>query len=78
MEKKMYGMGWQRDLPDVRDYTPENDRIAKLFKKSKALKPPAAGIKKKVDLSTICSPIERPGQYWILHGPCRGRTSRIL
>lgn len=61
MEKKMYGMGWQRDLPDFRDYTPENDRIAKLFKKSKALNPPAAGIKKKVDLSTICSPIENQG-----------------
>jgi C1A family cysteine protease len=61
MGEKMYGMGWQRDLPDVRDYTPENDRIAKLFKKSKALKPPAAGIKKKVDLSTICSPIENQG-----------------
>jgi C1A family cysteine protease len=58
MEKKMYGMGWQRDLPDFRDYTPESDRIAKFFKKSQAMKPPAAGIKKKVDLSTICSPIE--------------------
>jgi C1A family cysteine protease len=54
-------MGWQRDLPDFRDYTPDSDRIAELFNKSKAVKPPAAGIKKKVDLSAFCSPIEDQG-----------------
>jgi C1A family cysteine protease len=54
-------MGWQRDLPDIRDFTPETDSIAKLFHKSKALKAPKAGTKKSVDLSKWCSPIEDQG-----------------
>jgi C1A family cysteine protease len=54
-------MGWQRDLPDIRDFTPETDQIAKFFHKSKAIKPPKAGIKKKVDLSSWCSPVENQG-----------------
>jgi C1A family cysteine protease len=58
MARRRYGMGWQRDLPDIRDFTPETDVIAKLFHKSKAIKPPKAGIKKSVDLSSWCSPIE--------------------
>ncbi len=61
MEDKKYGMGWQRDLPDFRDYTPQDDKIKKLFSKSKALKPPKAGIKKSVDLTKWCSPIEDQG-----------------
>jgi C1A family cysteine protease len=58
MNPKKYGMGWQRDLPDVRDYTPEHKKIEKLFHKSQALKPPKAGIKPSVDLTRWCSPIE--------------------
>ena len=61
MARRRYGMGWQRDLPDIRDFTPETDQIAKFFHKSKAMKPPKAGIKKKVDLSSWCSPIENQG-----------------
>lgn len=61
MQTKQYGMGWQRDLPDIRDYTPENEKIEKLFHKSKALNPPKAGIKKSVDLTPWCSPIEDQG-----------------
>jgi C1A family cysteine protease len=61
MQTKKYGMGWQRDLPDIRDYTPENENIQKLFHKSKALNPPKAGIKKSVDLTAWCSPIEDQG-----------------
>jgi len=61
MQTKKYGMGWQRDLPDIRDYTPENEKIEKLFHKSKALTPPKAGIKKSVDLTAWCSPIEAQG-----------------
>ena len=56
-----YGMGWQRDLPDIRDYTPETEQIERLFYKSKALKPPKAGIKKSEDLTKWCSPIEDQG-----------------
>jgi len=61
MQIKKYGMGWQRDLPDIRDYTPESEKIAELFHKSKALNPPKAGIKKSVDLTAWCSPIEDQG-----------------
>ena len=61
MGNKKYGMGWQRDLPDVRDYTPETKKIEKLFHKSKALNPPKAGIKKSNDLTKWCSPIEDQG-----------------
>jgi C1A family cysteine protease len=61
MNPKKYGMGWQRDLPDIRDYTPEHEKIEELFRKSKALKPPKAGIEKSVDLERWCSPIEDQG-----------------
>ena len=61
MAMKRYNMGWQRDLPDIRDFTPETDSIAKLFHKSAALKAPKAGAKKSVDLSKWCSPIEDQG-----------------
>jgi C1A family cysteine protease len=61
MAIKKYSMGWQRDLPDIRDYTPETKKIEQLFHKSKALNPPKAGIKKSVDLSPWCSPIEDQG-----------------
>ena len=61
MQIKKYGMGWQRDLPDIRDYTPENEKIEILFHKSKALNPPKARIKRSVDLTPWCSPIEDQG-----------------
>jgi len=61
MNPKKYGMGWQRDLPDIRDYTPEHEKIEELFHKSRALKPPKAGIEKSVDLERWCSPIEDQG-----------------
>jgi len=61
MSARKYAMGWQRDLPDIRDYTPDHEKIEALFHKSKALKPPQAGIAKSVDLSGHCSPIEDQG-----------------
>jgi C1A family cysteine protease len=56
--KVKYGMGWQRDLPDIRDFTAEHEKIAPLFSKSKAVKPPKAGIGKTCDLTQWCSEIE--------------------
>jgi len=53
-----YAMGWQRDVPDFRDYSPDHENIAELLHKSKAMKPPTAGIPAKCDLSKWCSPIE--------------------
>jgi C1A family cysteine protease len=55
-------MGWQRDLPDIRDYSPEHEKIEKLFHKSRALNPPKAGSKTSVDLTQWCSSIEDQGQ----------------
>lgn len=56
-----YAMGWQRDIPDVRDYTPEHDEVAKFFVKSRAMKGVKAGIGATCDLSGWCSPIEDQG-----------------
>lgn len=53
-----YGMGWQRDLPDVRDYTPEHKEIVPMFSSSRAVNPPKTGFPKNCDLSQWCSPIE--------------------
>lgn len=61
MEKYKYGMGWQRDLPDFRDYAPESDQIVQtLPPKSKALTPPRALVSE-CDLSQFCSPVDNQG-----------------
>lgn len=61
MENQRYGLGWQRDLPDFRDYGPESDEMAKIFPpKTKALTPPKAPATN-CDLSGYCSPIEDQG-----------------
>jgi C1A family cysteine protease len=74
MARKRYGLGWQRDLPDIRDYTPESDTIGKLIHKSKALKPPKAGLKKSEDLTRWCSPIEDQGDI----GSCTANAGVAL
>ena len=56
-----YAMGWQRDVPDIRDYSPGHERIAPLLKNSKAATPPKAGIPASCDISSWCSPIENQG-----------------
>jgi C1A family cysteine protease len=57
------GLGWLRDLPDVRDYTPEQETIAPLLAATpapKAAKDPAA-LPAAVDLRPWFSPIENQG-----------------
>lgn len=55
MTDQCFAMGWQRDLPDFRDYEPKKV----LDKSSRALKaPPKAGLPAKKDLSQWCSPVE--------------------
>jgi C1A family cysteine protease len=51
-------MGWQRDLPDIRDYSLGHDEVRKLLKGSNTLKakPPKAA--QSVDLRQWCSAIE--------------------
>lgn len=53
-----FSMGWMRDLPDVRDYTPEHEEVASILSSVAAGEtlrdtPPAS-----VDLRRWCSPIE--------------------
>lgn len=55
-----FGMGWQRDLPDFRDYSPDTDRVQKLLKGSKALKA-SRRAPTTIDLGKYCSPVEDQG-----------------
>jgi len=52
------GMGWHRDLPDVRDYTAKTDDVAKVLAKSAPLRKAARAQPATVDLREWCSPIE--------------------
>ncbi len=62
IDSHVYGFGWQRDLPDVRDYTPENEKIKDILEHSapldKAMNARAFG---KVDLRQWCTPVEDQG-----------------
>jgi len=52
------GMGWIRDYPDIRDYTPEHDNIKELFEEAKKKKVAAPKAGPVVDLRAFCTPIE--------------------
>lgn len=56
---KTKGLGWFRDLPDYRDYTPEHEKIKPLLKKinMQPSKAPAS-LSASIDLRAWCSPIE--------------------
>ncbi len=58
------GMGWHRDLPDFRDYTPEHETIAPLLQQTAAPKGEQApkALPPAVDLRQWFSPIENQGQ----------------
>jgi len=55
------GMGWQHDIPDVRDFTPESAKIANVLSKSAPLKKARKALPTSVDLRPWCSPIEDQG-----------------
>ena len=55
-----FGLGWVRDLPDFRDYSPENEKIKPLLKKLNLLSTPAS-LPVKIDLRAWCAPIEDQG-----------------
>jgi len=56
---KTRGMGWLRDLPDFRDYTPEHEKIKPMLKKlNMAASAAPATLPASVDLRAWCSPIE--------------------
>jgi len=66
-----YGMGWQRDLPDIRDYTAKTTTINSVLSRSSAYQTNAKSLPAKVDLSQWCSPIEN--QYSI--GSCTANAA---
>ncbi|MGZ8946854.1 MAG: hypothetical protein ACXW1W_15710, partial [Methylococcaceae bacterium] len=56
---KTRGMGWLRDLPDFRDYTPEHKKIKPMLKTlNMSTSAAPASLKASVDLGAWCSPIE--------------------
>ncbi|MBI2399073.1 MAG: cysteine protease [Xanthomonadales bacterium] len=52
------GLGWQREIPDFRDYTSETESVATLLSKSGPLKRTLKGAPTVVDLRAFCSPVE--------------------
>jgi len=60
-EKVLGGMGWTRDLPDVRDYGLDTPEVEAVLASSKPLKKARKGVPASVDLRVSCSPIEDQG-----------------
>lgn len=56
--RNRFGMGYLRDLPDIRDYHAGTDSIRKILKGSKPLKDALKAAPATVDLRQWCSPIE--------------------
>lgn len=71
-----YALGWQRDLPDVRDYSSGHREVAKYFRSTKVRDPRKAPsrLRKRVDLSRWCSPIEDQGSL----GSCTAQAGVAL
>lgn len=55
------GLGWHRDLPDMRDYTRSSDAVAKILAKSAPLKKALKALPSRVDLREFCPPVEDQG-----------------
>jgi hypothetical protein len=67
------GLGWQRDLPDYRDYTAENEKVWDILEHSEPLeRAMTARTFGKADLRGWCSPIENQESL----GSCRPRRDR--
>lgn len=57
-----HGMGWSRELPDLRDFTLEQPRVQKILQGSAVLGEPTAALETSIDLRKWCPPIEDQGQ----------------
>jgi len=54
-------MGWRRDLPDFRDFTPLTPHVKEVSARSRSLKAATKQRPPKVDLRAWCSPVEDQG-----------------
>ncbi len=55
-------LGWERDLPDVRDFSEEHEKIGKILTQSARLKTARKTLPPSADLRSGCSPVEDQGQ----------------
>jgi C1A family cysteine protease len=68
------GMGWIRDYPDFRDYTPDTGTVKEALKQANLDEVKDASLPKKEDLKQWCSPIEDQGQI----GSCTANAGVAL
>lgn len=62
IDTHVLGMGWQRDLPDYRDYTAEHEKVKDILEHSEPLNHAlSARSFGKVDLREWCTPVENQG-----------------
>lgn len=54
-------LGWERDLPDFRDYSDESEEIETIVNRSLKLKTVKKSLPSAVDLRKGCSPVENQG-----------------
>lgn len=55
------GLGYLRDLPDLRDYTTDSDTVKTILAKSALLKSALKAVPSSTDLRAWCSPVENQG-----------------
>lgn len=60
-ENRGFGMGWLREHPDLRDYTPRDRKISELLTKTRFPKALESSDPDRVDLRSWCSPIRNQG-----------------
>ena len=58
---RLGGMGWEHDLPDIRDKHPGTGEVGDILKQSRPLRAAQKSPPAKVDLSQWCSPVEDQG-----------------
>ena len=73
-----FSMGWMRDLPDVRDFTPEHEEVAASWARSRPAPRSATAPPASVDLRRWCSPIEDQRDDRLVHGQRGRRHRRVL
>jgi C1A family cysteine protease len=72
--KFYHGMGWVRDLPDMRDYTPKTEEVFTIMSKVKFKKTSKSALPAKADLREWFSPVEDQGSI----GSCTAQAGIAL